>query len=183
MSYKTGAFKGTILFGVLGAIFSGPLNLGLSFVFKQPLPFRFTIILLLFAYGFYLAKQANKKSGPVLFPLALLFIVQFYIFSQNAFLVLTLAMLTWIRSGMFFPSGPFRILIRETITSFGGGLLIYYFNPHSFITWSLAIWLFFLIQSLFFLFSKDGNGLEKDKGPHDPFERAKKQVEKILDPI
>ncbi len=183
MSYKIDPFKGTVVFGVCAAIFFAPLNFTLNFVLNAPLAFRFAIIMVLFAYGLYLAKKADKKTGQLIFPIVILVIAQFYIYSQTAFLALSLAMLSWIRSGMFFPSGPFKTLISEAMTSFGGGLLIYYFNPTPLGAWSLAIWLFFLIQSMFFLFFKYESGPENDKKIHDPFENAKKQVEKILDPI
>ncbi len=61
----------------------------------------------------------------------------------------------------------------------GGGVLIAYLNPYSTITWALGIWMFFLVQSLYFLLMTN---LEPEEVPFnaDPFEEARIRAEGIL---
>jgi hypothetical protein len=48
------------------------------------------------------------------------------------------------------------------------------------VTWGLAVWMFFLVQSLYFVFFRDlGEGVE-EKVELDPFDLARSQAERIL---
>jgi len=63
--------------------------------------------------------------------------------------------------------------------SLGGGALVALFTPVSEISWALGIWLFFLIQALYFLlFEKTGDKIADTE--IDLFEKARMEAEKIL---
>ena len=64
--------------------------------------------------------------------------------------------------------------------SLGGGVLLACFTPHSTVTWAMAIWMFFLVQSLYFVFFREVGEAEQEKVELDSFEQAKGQAEKIL---
>ncbi|MBC2715400.1 MAG: hypothetical protein HF978_08835 [Desulfobacteraceae bacterium] len=169
----------TIFYGLIcGLIF---LALGLFFertVFWSAF-FRLTIFSCLAAYSFILASWANKKRISVIFPLLFLF---FFIFSQNsnsAFLLLCLGMLSWIRSGVCFQNAFSKSLGAEIIFSIGGGALVAYFSPYSTVTWALGIWMFFLVQSLYFIVMTDFVPDEEHVNV-DAFEQARMRAEGIL---
>jgi hypothetical protein len=68
----------------------------------------------------------------------------------------------------------------ELAISFGGGVLVVYLAPHSQVSWAMTVWMFFLIQSLYFVIFGDIGAAEKEKQRLDPFEQARGQAEKIL---
>jgi hypothetical protein len=62
----------------------------------------------------------------------------------------------------------------------GGAALVASFFPHSTVAWALGVWMFFLVQSLYFVLTGDmGDGEEEDV-VLDPFEKARRQAEEIL---
>jgi hypothetical protein len=114
------------------------------------------------------------------FPLLTLFIFVFWGNTNSAFLLLSLGVLGWIRSGICFRSPFARTLSVELLVSIGGGALVAYFGPHSTFTWAMGIWLFFLVQSLYFVLIGDIESKEGSIHVADPFEEAKNQAERIL---
>jgi hypothetical protein len=54
------------------------------------------------------------------------------------------------------------------------------FTPGSAFAWVLGIWMFFLIQSLYFVIFENRAIIPKDQYETDPFERASRQAEAIL---
>jgi hypothetical protein len=73
------------------------------------------------------------------------------------------------------------MLITEFVLSLGGGILGVFLAPHTQVGWALGIWLFFLVQSLYFVSWEGRNAIEGEKQREvDPFERASRQVERIL---
>jgi len=54
-----------------------------------------------------------------------------------------------------------------------------YFSPYSTLTWALGIWMFFLIQSLYFIFMT-GIRPEEKHVKEDAFEKARMRAEGIL---
>jgi len=69
-------------------------------------------------------------------------------------------------------------LIIEFFLTLGGAALITCFIPDSMFTWALGIWMFFLVQSLYFVILGDRS--LKEKVTADPFEEAMIQAEKII---
>ncbi len=169
----------TIFFGLICGLMFIPARIFFEYTFLWPLVFRLTFFACLAAYSLILASWGNKRRTSVLFPLLFLFFFIFCRSSNAAFLLLSLGMLSWIRSGICFQNAFAKSLGVEIIFSIGGGALVAYFNPHSTLTWALGIWIFFMIQSLYFTIMTD---MEKDDAAQavDVFEQARLRAEGIL---
>lgn len=180
----------SIVFGLFCAIGFIPVNTLISSFFSWPLPFRLTIWFYLCLYSVLLSRWAGKSIGGVFFPLLIMFASIFMIPSQNLYLIFSLAVLSWIRSGLCFSGPLYKIIPVEIVICFGTGFLARSFSPGSLLTWSGIIWLFFLCQSVYFLFFENElkNRAEMSPKispgiPSDPFEHARKQAEKILSEV
>ena len=169
----------TIFFGLICAILFTALGLFFEHTVFWPAFFRMSIFGCLAIYSFILASWSKKNHLSVIFPLLFLVVFNFAQNSNYAFLLLCLGMLSWIRSGICFQNAFSKSLGAEIIFSIGGGVLVAYLNPYSTITWALGIWMFFLIQSLYFLVMTDF-GPEEEPLNTDPFEEARIRAEGIL---
>lgn len=169
----------TIFFGLICGLMFIPIRIFFETTSLWPLFFRLTIFACLAAYSLILASWGNKRRIAVLFPLLFLFLFIFCENSNAAFLLLSIGMLSWIRSGICFQKAFARSLGVEILFSIGGGALVAYFNPHSTLTWALGIWMFFLIQSLYFTVMTDR---EEDDVAQviDAFEQARMRAEGLL---
>jgi hypothetical protein len=110
----------------------------------------------------------------------LLLLSAFLIESATVFLFSAIVTLSWIRSGICFNRKSLaKRLTAETGLVLGSGLLVSGAVPGVTLTWALGVWLFFLIQALYFvLFEYQGDSQTKIEV--DPFEKAKMAAEKIL---
>jgi hypothetical protein len=154
----------TILYGLLCGISFVPTVMVLSSFLYWSTAFRLAIWLTLAGY----------------FPLLLLLLLVFWGDTNGAFLFLALGVLSWVRSGICFQGGLLKALLAEFTLCLGGGALVAFFTPHSAVTWGLAVWMFFLVQSLYFVFSRDLGEAVEEKVEVDPFELARSQAERIL---
>ena len=95
-------------------------------------------------------------------------------------MLISLVMLSWMRSGVCFKEKPFLKRIGAEIgLGLATGLLILGAVPAVTITWALGIWLFFLIQALYFVLF-DLHSEPEIKIELDPFEKSKMAAQKIL---
>lgn len=169
----------TIVYGLLCGLMFVPITSGLRLFFHWPLAFSLAIWLYIAGYSLLLARWGGKGPATVVFPLLLLFGFLFLSRSTAAFFFLALGILSWIRSGICFEKPFFKTFFAELLVGAGGGILVAGFAPHSAIALALGIWLFFLIQSVYFVLFRDVGATEKKLAP-DPFEQARKQAETIL---
>lgn len=78
-----------------------------------------------------------------------------------------------------FQTQQVKRLFSEIILSLGGGALVAGLTPVPAVTWALGIWLFFLVQALYFVwFEKTGEKMAEVK--IDLFEKARMGAENIL---
>lgn len=169
----------TILFGMLCGLLFIPARMIFGTTFFWPILFPLLLFSALCAYAFLLAGWGGRPRRSVLFPLFLLLLFLFTPGSNAAFILLALGLLSWIRSGICFRNGYIRSLGVELALCIGGAALVAYFNPHSAFAWGLGIWLFFLIQSLYFTFlAAEEDGAEWPV--IDPFDQARMRAESIL---
>ena len=70
--------------------------------------------------------------------------------------------------------------MAELVISLGGGALVSFFVPGSGVTWALGIWMFFLIQTLYFVFFEASISIAIEESAIDPFERSRRMAEEIL---
>ncbi|RJP94841.1 MAG: hypothetical protein C4518_02435 [Desulfobacteraceae bacterium] len=169
----------TIFYGLICALMFIPLGMFFERTALWPVFFRVTIFAFLAAYAFILANWTNKRRISVIFPLLFLFLFIFGQSSTAAFLLLCLGMLSWIRSGVCFQNAFPKSLGGEILFSIGGGALVAYFSPYSTVTWALGIWMFFLVQSLYFIVMTD-IGQDEEHIPVDAFEQARIRASGIL---
>jgi hypothetical protein len=169
----------TILFGLMCGVLFIPTSMVLGYIIYWPMCFRFAIWSYLGLYGLLLTRWGKVSPVSILFPLLILLVFVFWGNSNSAFLLLALGILSWIRSGICFQGSLFKILGAELFVCIGGGALVAYFAPHSTFTWAMGVWMFFLMQSLYFVFTGEITG-EKEGLMMDPFERARRQTERIL---
>jgi hypothetical protein len=171
-----------IVFTILFGVFCGLVFLPIMRVATSVLPWIFAFRLMLWGYltcyacGLALWNKANARLAIV--PLCLLLGMSVLEQSHSVFWLLYLGMFAVIRSSLLQPSLP-RMLASEAILSLGGGILIYGIHPETNLAWALGIWMFFLIQSLYFA-GWDGNHEAIEHREDDLFERAYRQAEEIL---
>ena len=168
----------TVFFGLICALLFIPLSLGLCNIISWPRAVNMILWLYLAIYGFLLTRWAGKTALSILFPLVLLLIIIFVVKSNSTFLLFALVIFSWIRSGICFQKPFSRVLIIEIFLTLGGAVLAGGFTPDFMFTRALGIWMFFLVQSLYFVFLDHGN--LKENASSDPFEEAMMQAEKTL---
>jgi hypothetical protein len=169
----------TVLFGLVCGILFVPVTVALSYVFSWSTALRATLWFWLASYGFLLARWGKVNFAKILFPLLIVFLFVCWGSSARPFLLLSLGILSWIRSGICFHKPLPGMLGTELFLSVGGGALVAYFMPHSPATWAMGLWMFFLIQSLYFLVVRDAGHRQQDVSL-DPFEQARRRAEEIL---
>ncbi len=172
----------TVLFGLVCGISFIPLNLVLNTMFFWPSTICLTLWLFSAGYALLLGHWSKNKIMPILFPLLILFIAAFLVKSIAAFFFLALAVISWIRSGICFREHSGIKLVVEMLLCVVGGALIAAFTPGSAFAWALGIWMFFLLQALYFVIFDSQNLAPqiKYKLEIDPFERASRRAEDIL---
>jgi uncharacterized membrane protein len=112
--------------------------------------------------------------------LLLLFLAAFLISSPSVFMFISLVMLSWIRSGVCFKEKPFLKRIGAEIgLGLVAGLLLSVTLPAVTIAWALGVWLFFLIQALYFVLF-DHRSDPQATIEVDPFEKSRVAARKIL---
>ena len=170
----------TVIYGLLCGVTFIPVVMALSYVLYWPMAFRLTIWLYLAGYLVFLIRWARVSPLAIPIPLLLLFFLVFWGGSNIGFLFFALGILSWVRSGICFQGEVLKAFSAEAALCLGGGSLVAYFSPNSTITWALAVWMFFLVQSLYFVVFRGSVAGDEEKVERDPFEPAKGQVETIL---
>ena len=177
---KTMPIRLTIVWGLIGGLVYIPLCSALSLMVFWPLGIRLSLWILLVGYAVLLSRWASRPLRSIGLPLLLLLLTAFLIQSSTAFLLTAVLVLSWIRSGICFKGKPLlKRFGAEMVLGLGSGLLVYGASPGGTLIWALGVWLFFLIQALYFvLFEYQSDS--QTKIDVDPFERAKMAAEKIL---
>ena len=180
MKIKGRPVRTTVLFGLLAAVAFIPATLTLNLFLPWSQTFCLVLWFFVAFYGFLLARWTGTGLLGIFFPVVLLFLFALLGHSIFGFLLLAMGILSWMRSGVCFPRPWGRSLATELLISLGGGALAIAFFPNSPASWALGIWMFFLIQSLYFFLSGNTGEEEKDRAEEDPFEQARMRVERIL---
>ncbi len=169
----------TIFFGLICGLSFIPLSLQLSYFIPWPKAYWIILCLYVTAYGFFLTRLSKKQPLRICPSLLFLFPSVFLTGSTAIFLLIALGIFSWIRSGICFQTLQVKRLFSEIILSLGGGVLVAGLTPVSAVTWALGIWLFFLVQALYFVwFEKTGDKMAEVE--IDLFEKARMGAEKIL---
>lgn len=172
-------FAGTILFALACGLAFIPIFEIAAFFIGGYLAFRLVLWAYLAAYCLLLFRWSGVFSIQSVFPLALLLVLIPAGLSRFSFLAAALMTLAWIRTGICFPRPVMGGLISEAMLIFAGTLPALMFVPWSSFSWAVAAWLFFVIQSLYFVLRP---GLVS--GNYAPgmgaFEQARHKAQRIL---
>lgn len=180
MNRKPGPVTTTVGLGLICAAGFIPLK-ALPLLFVAPVTaLEWYVALTLAAYARLLAGWSDKRYAFSFFPLSLLLVLIVTGSSLNVYLPVCLVVLSWIRSGIYFNDGFHVRLVAELLLCGGGAMPAVCWVPDTDIGRAVGIWLFFLVQALYFpLLQKDG--CQPDEGTGcDSFERARLQAERIL---
>ena len=170
----------TIVWGLIGGLVYIPLCSALSLMVFWPLGFRLSLWILLAGYAVLLSRWASRPLRSMRLPLLLLLLSAGLIESATAFLFTAIVILSWIRSGICFKRKPMlKRLGVEVGLGLLSGLLVSGTVPGVTPVWALGVWLFFLIQSLYFVLLEH-RGASRTEIEIDPFEKAKMAAVKIL---
>jgi len=171
----------TLVYGLVCAVAVVPAT-GLLAAYTGWSPaFKLMLWTALCGYAVLLARWSAKGLGGMLLPLALLLGSALWPGIDAAFFFLALGVFSWLRSGICFSRFPIRAVAAETITAAGGAGLIVLLNPGSAIAWSVSIWLFFLMQALYFFIVPAAGNATADQPGEDPFETALREARRILE--
>jgi hypothetical protein len=179
---KPGArpIRTTLMIGGLGALAWMLAAPALGWYGYHPL-LRFGVLWLLTGlYALLLVRWSRRGLAGVIFPLVVLGLWGGLRPQAPGTVVMALAVLSWVRSGICFPVPPGRAALREVLVCGGGGLLVAVLAPNNTLSWALGIWLFFLVQALFFVVFETGGRAPDTRAAEDPFERARRLAEEIL---
>jgi len=130
------------------------------------------------AYGCLLAGWSGEKYRSLIFPIILQLMAACMVPSVGAYALLSVGFLAWLRSGGCFKTRFPLAWVREMVLGAGGLVLIALLMPQNPIAKGMAVWLFFLIQSLYFInpdASKGDNGFDRQR-----FETAMKKFDRAL---
>ena len=180
MRSKTTPVRSTVVWGLIGGLVYIPLSSALSLMLFWPLGIQLSLWTLLAGYAALLSRWAFRPLRSIGFPLLLLLLSAFLIESTTVFLIIAFAVLSWIRSGICFKRKPrVKRLGAESGLGLASVLLVSGAVPAVTPLWALGVWLFFLIQALYFVLFECKSG-PWPKFAVDPFEKAKMAAEKIL---
>lgn len=170
----------TIVMGLAFGLLFIPVSTALNLFITWPWAFKLTLWLFLAAYSLVLCRWTGTGLLACGFPLAVLLASGFWLRSGHDFPCLLVLGLGWVRSGVCFRKPLWRALTAEILVGVGGAALVGFFAPHSMVAWALGVWMFFLVQSLYFPLTGDLDDTEEIGIKLDPFEKARRQAEEIL---
>ena len=175
------AVRTTLVFGLISALVVMPATAFLSAAVGWPLAFRLVLWIDLFVYAGLLTRWSDKRPHEVVFPATLLLGAALWPGTTGIFFFLGVGVLSWIRSGICFTGRPLRGIVAELLTLLGGVGLVALVKPGSTVAWAIAVWLFFLVQALYFFIVPMPRRQKADLPPEDRFEEASRRARRLLE--
>jgi len=173
--------RATIVLGGVGGAIGLLLQLLLGRGFWAPFVVQGLVWSVVAGYCWLLVRWSGRGLLAALFPLLILGGVAVWVVPGTVGLALALALVSWVRSGVCYPRSPGRALGREALLCGGGGLLAAGLAPAAPLAWAAGLWLFFLVQALFFiLFEPQRQEVGRDPDL-ETFERARSAAERLLE--
>ncbi|WP_167506077.1 hypothetical protein [Desulfosediminicola flagellatus] len=173
----------TLIFGVISA-------LGAALLDSLPVSnMSWSMVSILYIWGvlvlysILLCRWSQTALIKVLFPLALvpvMMVMPIYYTGYFLGIVFILLIFCWIRSGICFTDTPLRSILAEGLIFTIFVLIIGLMIPHTTYGLSIGIWLFFLMQTLYFYLVPACVPSCKKHIREEPFEHAFKEMEKIF---
>ena len=132
------------------------------------------------AYVGFLGRLSGKNYRDFFAPLLILSAVLVAAGSVTGFVIPAAAGLSWIRSGICFPEPKPRRAFAEVILCAAGLTLVWMLQPPGLSGWALSVWLFWLMQSLYFLVVGPEPGYLFERLGWKRFEAARSRAEVLL---
>jgi hypothetical protein len=182
MKIRQHPIASTILLGLVCALTFMPLSMILNTVVSWSNAICLALWLFAGGYAFLLGHWSRAGYRTVGFAVLVLLTAIFLVKSIAAFLLFTLVFISWIRSGVCFQKSGGISLAVELALCVAGGAMVAVSAPVSPLGWALAVWMFFLLQALYFVIIdiQDAEPHDNGENEEDPFERACSQAENIL---
>lgn len=160
---------------LVAAVMSLPIRM-----ISRPTALNTALFLGLAAYAGFLGRLSGKNHRDLFAPLLMLSAVLAAAGSVAGFAIPAVATLSWIRSGICFPGPIPRRVFAETIFCAAGLALAWVLQPPGLYGWALSVWLFGLIQSLYFLVLDPEPGSLFERPGRKRFEPAHSRTEALL---
>jgi len=170
----------TIAYGLACGLSFVPLSLTLNTFFVWSSAVCLSLWLFLAGYAILLSHWHQKELISSVFPLLLLVPTIFLSNSMALFFILALMVISWIRSGICFQKPGALGLAVELLLCFIGAVLVQVFTPGSVFAWAVGVWMFFLVQALYFVFFEQTDNRREEPARMDAFEWASRQADRIL---
>jgi len=174
------AVRTTMVYGMISALAAMPLAGVLAAPLGRFTAFKLVLWAIVGGYAVLLVRWSGRRLLGALFPLLLLLGAALWPGVQGGVFAIVMGVLAWIRSGICFGRTPLRALAAEILTLAGGCGLVTFLAPTGPVAWALAIWLFILIQSLYFFLVPVPAIHPTPAGETDPFARACREARRIL---
>ena len=161
----------------------------LLFAAVMSLPFRLAprsttlnaaMFLCLAGYAALLSRLSGKGLRVLFAPFLILLAVLAVAGSLAGFVIPAAAGLCWIRSGICFPGPIARRVVAETLTGGAGLLLCAVLQPPGLTGQVLGLWMFFLIQALYFVIIDTAPGPRGEGADRDPRQTVRSRVQALL---
>lgn len=171
----------TLFFGLLSALCYIPFTQILTSSLGWLMAYKLYLIINISLYSMLLCRWSRTHLIAIGFPILLLLGVALWPHTYTGFILVALAVFSWIRSGICFKNVPVRAMIAEIATMMGSACLILLWWPNSSLAQPLAIWLFFLVQALYFYIVPGITEHRSNSFSTDSFEQACREMERLLD--
>jgi len=177
---KTSPINASLIFAAAAA---------LLFAAVMSLPFRFAprsttlnaaMFLCLAGYAALLCRLSGKGLRVLSAPFLILSAVLAVAGSVAGFVIPAAAGLCWIRSGICFPGPLGRRIFAEVLTAAAGLALVTGLRPAGLTGWSLGLWMFFLIQALYFAIIDAAPLSHGERSGLDPRQTVRSRVQALL---
>jgi len=138
------------------------------------------MFLCLAAYAAFLARWSGRALRAVFAPLLILATVAVFAGSVTGFVVPAAAGLSWIRSGICFSGSMPRRVCAEAIACPAGLALVWLLQPPGAYGWALGMWMFGLIQALYFVVVDAEHTGQPEKQGQDRMAKAHRRAGALL---
>jgi len=172
--------RNTIFYGLVCGLSFVPLSTALNAFIPWSSAVGLTLWLFISGYSILLNLWGKNIQLSTVYPLLSLLPAIFLIDTMVLFFLLALIAVSWIRSGICYQKPAAKRLAVELLLCFSGAVLVYVFMPGSAYGWALGVWMFFLLQALYFVFLEPADNQQGEAVEIDAFERASGQAERIL---
>ncbi len=170
----------TIVYGLVSALTVIPTAGLVAHCTSWTTALTFVLWIDLFFYTIFLARWSRTPFFSIIYPLFLSLATALWADRCLELIIFGLGAFAWIRGGICFCRTPVRCILAETITLVGGAGLVFLFRPETGIVQAMGIWLFFLVQALYFFIVPMNTGKQRDVASLDPFEHALQKASRLL---